>query len=385
VRILLQSMYYAPEVGGLESHVVTLCHELARRGHEVRVLTSRSRPGLPRRETRDGVEVRRVWLPARTPAGWIAHALASAPAHYRWARDVDVLHAQDFAAVPPAWPARWRYAHPLVLSLHTSHFLVRARRPAWRPVLRRIIASADAVFAASREILDVALGLAPHPRAEVLLNAVDTETFRPGPPARPGTPARRRVLVPRRLVPKNGVEYAIRAVPFLSPRVDAELWIVGDGPERARLERLADELGVRDRVRFLGARPHAEMPGVLRSAELVVIPSLMEASSVAALEAMACGVPVVASRAGGLPEVVDDAVGALVPPADPRALADAIAALLADPAGLRARGTEARRRVVERFSLGRLVDRHVEVYRELLEARRADAARAGRRRAEAAR
>jgi glycosyltransferase involved in cell wall biosynthesis len=111
----------------------------------------------------------------------------------------------------------------------------------------------------------------------------------------------------------------------------------------------------------------------------------MEASSVAALEAMACGVPVVASRAGGLPEVVDDAVGALVPPADPRALADAIAALLADPAGLRARGTEARRRVVERFSLGRLVDRHVEVYRELLEARRADAARAGRRRAEAAR
>lgn len=361
----MSCLYFPPEVGGLESHVYTLCRELARRGHRVTMLTSRSRPRLPRREVIDGIEVRRAWMPSRTPAGWIAHALASTPLHYRHAADADLFHAQTFAAVPPAWPSRWRYRRPLVLTLHTSHFLVRARRRLWRPVLRRIIAGADVLLAASREILEVALSLYAHPRAEILLNAVDTDAFRP---RAASTLASRppRIVVPRRLFRKNGVEYFVRALPQIVRELEVEAILVGDGPERPRLERLAGELGVSGFLRFLGAKPHAEMPEILASADLVVVPSLMEASSVAALEAMACGVPVAASRVGGLPEIIDEPVGTLFEPGRPESLAESVLRILSDAEALRRRGEAARRRVAERFSLARLADRHLEVYRELL-------------------
>jgi glycosyltransferase involved in cell wall biosynthesis len=333
------------------------------------MLTSRSRPGLPSREVIDGIDVRRVWMPSRTPLGWIAHAAATTPVHYRLAGNADLFHAQDFAAVPPAWPARWRRRRPLVLTVHTSHFLVRARRPLWRPILRRIVASADYLLAPSRELLDTALSLYPHRRAQVLLNAVDTETFRHTAPTLPPT-TRRRVIVPRRLFPKNGVEYFVRALPRIARDVDVDAVVVGDGPERARLDRLAAELGVDGRIRFLGSKPHVEMPGIFSSAEIAVIPSLMEASSVAALEAMACGIPVAASRVGGLPEIIDESVGTLFEPGNPDSLAEAVVRALNDRAGLVRKRDAARRRVVDRFSLGRLVDRHLEIYHDLLGAAR---------------
>ena len=116
---------------------------------------------------------------------------------------------------------------------------------------------------------------------------------------------------------------------------------------------------------FLGARGHDEMPGLLSSAELAVFPSLMEATSVAALESMACELPVAASDVGGLPEIVDGEVGALFEAGNPTALASTVSSLL-ERDDLRALGTAARARVVERWSNARLVDRHLEVYEGLL-------------------
>jgi glycosyltransferase involved in cell wall biosynthesis len=112
------------------------------------------------------------------------------------------------------------------------------------------------------------------------------------------------------------------------------------------------------------------MPGLLSSGELAVIPSLMEATSVAALEAMACELPVAASCVGGLPEIVDDEVGGLFRAGDPDALARVVIGLLGS-GRLRQMGERARARVVERWGNERLVDRHVAVYEEALAARRA--------------
>ncbi|HEY8469297.1 MAG TPA: glycosyltransferase family 4 protein [Longimicrobiales bacterium] len=365
MRILQQCIYFPPEIGGLESHAYYLCRELVRLGDQVTMVTSRSKPESPRREIMDGIEVIRTWFPGKTPAGWIAHTLASIPTYLPLARDADILHAQTFASAPPAMIAAARFGRPMVLTLHTSHFLRLAQRPLWRPILRRIIRAADWLLAASEEIRDVALGLYPHPRAEALTNGVDTELFRP--PAEPpgARNGRRRLIVPRRLFPKNGVEYFIRAMPLLRQGLDVEAVIVGDGPERPRLEALARELGVADAVRFLGARPNTEMPALLGEADVAVFPSLMEATSVAALEAMSCGRPVAASRVGGLPEIVDEEVGTLFEPADPGDLAARVAALLARP-DLAEMGARARRRVVERWSLERLARRHREIYETLL-------------------
>jgi glycogen(starch) synthase len=140
---------------------------------------------------------------------------------------------------------------------------------------------------------------------------------------------------------------------------------VGDGPLRGRLESLVRELGVADAVQFLGARPNTEMPGLLASADIAIIPSLMEATSVAALEAMSCGRPVAASAVGGLPEIVDEEVGTLFRPADPAHLAERVAALLAR-GDLAEVGKRARARVQEHWSLTRLAKRHVEIYETLL-------------------
>jgi glycogen synthase len=363
MRVLQQCIYFPPEVGGLESHAYYLCRELVRMGDEVTMVTSRSIPGTPAEESLEGIRVIRRWFPGKGVAGWIAHTLATVPAVRHLAAHADVIHAHTFAsAVPGVW-ARRRLGKPLVVTLHTSHFLRLARRRSWQPVLRRIIRSADWLLAASEEIRDVALSLFPHPRAEALTNGVDTELFRPVAATLPPG-AQRRLIVPRRLFPKNGVEYLLRALPLIRAQQDVEAIIVGDGPERPRLEGLARELGVADAVRFLGTRPNAEMPGLLASAEVAIFPSLMEATSVAALEAMSCGRPVAASAVGGLPEIVDESVGTLFPPADPAGLAERVLALLArDLAPL---GAEARARVVRSWSVARLARRHREIYATLL-------------------
>jgi glycosyltransferase involved in cell wall biosynthesis len=232
-------------------------------------------------------------------------------------------------------------------------------------VLRRIIGSADWLLAASEELRDVGLGLYPHARAEALTNGVDTEMFRAVPATLPPRPGGYRLIVPRRLFAKNGVEFFVRAMPLLRAGADVEANIIGDGPLRPALEALAHELGVADHTHFMGARPNTEMPGLIASADAAVIPSLMEATSIAALEAMSCERPVAASRVGGLPEIVDETVGTLFEPANPLSLAQAVLALLRRP-DRTSMGARARSRVVVRWSLLRLARRHDEIYETLL-------------------
>jgi len=158
-------------------------------------------------------------------------------------------------------------------------------------------------------------------------------------------------------------------MPLIREQLDAEAILVGDGPERQKLEALAAELGVSGEVRFLGARPNTELPGLFASSDVAVIPSLMEATSVAALEAMACEKPVAASRVGGLPEIVDETVGTLFEPASPPELAAHVVALLRRPE-LADVGARARERVVTSWSVARLARRHLEIYETLLSERR---------------
>ena len=365
MNILVHCVYYAPELGGLESHVVGLCRELARRGHTVSVVTSRSQPGLPAREVMDGVQVHRTWMPSKTPAGWFLHAAGSTSCTRAVAERADIVHAQAFPSVLPCALALAGASTPVVTTLHTSHFLRLARRPVINRLLGKLLELSDYNLAASKEIADVGESLSKSISVEVMVNGVDTDVFRPVGEARHGRGGRRRLLVPRRLVPKNGVEFFVRALPVIATQEDVEALVIGDGPEHGKLSDLANELGVGDRIRFLGLRDHQEMPALLSSGELAVFPSLMEATSVAALESMACGLPVAASDVGGLPEIVDDRVGGLFPPGDPAALAAKVLVLLADP-NLAARGQAARKRVVKLWSNDRLVDRHLEVYRELL-------------------
>ena len=365
MNIVVHCVYFPPEVGGLESHVHYLCRGLVARGHRVTVVTSLSRPGLAKDEVMDGIRIHRTVLPARKPWGWFVHAAGSTGRTREVVQGADVVHAQAFPSLLPCALALAGTATPLVCTLHTSHFLRLAANPVLRGPLGKLIELSDHNFAASKEIADVGESLNDSVSVEVVVNGVDTGVFAPVPGSVPRDGNRRRLVVPRRLFPKNGVEFFVRALPEILAAADVDVIVIGDGPERERLEGLAASLGVAARVDFLGARLHAEMPALLSSADLAVFPSLVEATSVAALESMACGLPVAASAVGGLPEIIDDDVGGLFAPGDPEALAARVLDLLSSPDGLRERGTAARERVVARWSNERLVDRHLDVYRQL--------------------
>ena len=368
MNVAMHCVYFPPEVGGLESHVYYLCRGLVERGCGVSIVTSRSRKGLPAYEVMDGIRVWRTWMPARTTLGWSLHGASSTPKLGQVALQADIVHAQAFQSVLPAFVAKRAAKIPLVSTWHTSHFLKRAESPFWRPIFQRLLRWSDHNLAASVEIAGVGENIAPGVTVEALANGVETGVFRRISPALPAS-ERRRIIVPRRLFHKNGVEFLVRAMPLIAEEVDVEAIIVGDGPERPVLEALAEELRMTDRIRFLGAHRHDEMPGLLSSAELAVFPSLMEATSVAALECMACEVPVAASDVGGLPELIDGNVGGLFESGNPTALARTVIALLRR-ADLAALGVRARARVLERWSNARLVDRHLKIYRGLIEQQR---------------
>jgi glycosyltransferase involved in cell wall biosynthesis len=154
-----------------------------------------------------------------------------------------------------------------------------------------------------------------------------------------------------RLRIRKGVEVLLAALAELRRRNRAAvLRIAGDGEHRARLEDEVDELGLRDAVSFLGTCDGPRVRRLLAGAAALVVPSIYEGMPLVVLEAMASGVPVVASRVSGIPEVVvDGETGWLVPPEDPAALAGALASVLADPREARRRGEAGRRRAEERY------------------------------------
>jgi glycosyltransferase involved in cell wall biosynthesis len=171
------------------------------------------------------------------------------------------------------------------------------------------------------------------------------------------------------LRPQKSVDVFIDAVPRVLARVpQARLAVIGNGPLRAELEQRAAALDHGGHLRFFDFKPPASRQ--LASIDVFVLPSSWEAFPISILEAMACGVPQVATDVGGTAEaLVDGQTGRLVPPHDPPALADAVASLLADDDGRRRMGEQARTRHAERFTLDHMIDRTAAVYRSVLAAR----------------
>ena len=214
----------------------------------------------------------------------------------------------------------------------------------------------------------------PPGRSVTIHNGVDVVRFRPREAER--RPGPLRVVVVANLIPEKGVGVLLEAIARLR-EVEWSLDVVGDGPEHGPLEARARELGVADRVRFLGLRD--DVPELLREADVAVHPARwQEALGNTVLEAMATGTPLVASRVGGIPELLaDGSEGLLVPPGEPEPLAAALRRLAGDPP-LRARlGASARARVLREFTLERSVQCHLDLC-ERLAAGREDVSRRGR-------
>jgi glycosyltransferase involved in cell wall biosynthesis len=221
----------------------------------------------------------------------------------------------------------------------------------------------DAVVTVSRAVAERVVDAQPH----VVYSGVPVSDEGSVPAQRGGAVTGTIIGTAGRLVPLKGTLYLLRAFAMLRAELpDLVLEIAGSGPEQSMLEREVQLLGVGGKVRFLGWVE--ELAPVLARWDVFVLPSLEEGAPGAALEAMAAGLPVVASAVGGIPELVEDGrTGLLVPPRDSLALADRLRVLLLDPEQQHAMGAAGRARVREHFSAERMVARFAEIYDGLLE------------------
>jgi glycosyltransferase involved in cell wall biosynthesis len=253
---------------------------------------------------------------------------------------------------------------PVIVSENSTAF-PRGEVRGWRRTMARYaFGHADLVCPASEDLGRHIAALGVRTPIRAVPNVVDTTLFSPS-PSRPARGARARLLLVALLDPKKGVEHLLRALALLRKRRDDfELDIVGDGPLRGELAEVARRLELERDVRFLGRRDKRAVAELMREADFFVLPSLWENLPNVVIEALASGLPVVATSVGGVPEMVDEHAGRLVPAGDEDALAGAVDAML-DSLGGYDRAAIARA-AHERYgyeAVGRLWD---EIYVEVL-------------------
>jgi glycosyltransferase involved in cell wall biosynthesis len=240
-----------------------------------------------------------------------------------------------------------------------------------RPALRWTLRHAGALTAITEDCRQHALRAgAPPESVHIVFNGTDLRRFSPadnGAKPLDRDFGARMIFACRQLFPRKGIRFLIEAAAQLKPRFpDLQLVLAGDGFERPELVRLAERLGIGPQVTFLGWVPNAALPPYYRAAAVSVIPSLEEGFGIPAAEAMGCEVPVVATDAGGLPEVVEHGVtGLVVPRGDSAALATAIGSLLDDPERRRRMGIAGRQRALRLFDWDRTAEQLEEVYRRI--------------------
>ena len=381
------------DAGGQNVHVAALAGALARLGADVTVHTRRDDPDLPERvTTAEGFAVEHVDAGPAAVVG--KDALLpymddfGAALRRGWGRPrtrPDVVHAHFWMSGLASLAAARPLGVPVVQTFHALGVVKRRHQgckdtsPAQRAQLEPQVArEVDHVVATcSDEVFELVRLGADSRHISVVPCGVDVDVFSPAGPTEP-RPADLpyRVVFVGRLVERKGIGNAISA---LAAVPGAELVVAGGpvasgldrDPEVARLRDLADANGVADRVTFRGRLGRHELPALLRSADVVVCVPWYEPFGIVPLEAMACGVPVVASAVGGLIDsVVDGTTGLHVPPRDPRAVAEALNALLPDAARRQELGSAGARRARRRYTWDRVATGTLAAYEPLLEGSR---------------
>jgi glycosyltransferase involved in cell wall biosynthesis len=318
---------FPPHIGGVSSHTYLLSQELKERGDEVRVLT------YPHPDVKDldGVKVETAFAPnIKGFRGFFflissTFKLMSMVRHYK----IDLIHAHFL--LPPGLigvGVGKILGTKTAVTAHGSDLLIQSKNPVLRYLIKFVLGKADYVLVVNNTLKDKALKLGVNPdKIHITPNAVDVVKFNPHNKELPSdikmSHEKPVVLFVGNLVFQKGVEYLLEAKKLMN--CDAELLLVGDGPLRQDLEKKVQDDEIQD-VIFAGAR--RDVDKIMPSADLFVLSSVSEGFPITILEAMASGLPVVATSVGGINEVLDENVGIMVIPSNPSELAMAMDKIL---------------------------------------------------------
>lgn len=373
LRIGLVVSYFHPFASGAERQAMAQAAELVRRGHSVRVIT-RSVPGYPiDDEEHQGVQIHRcIRTSNRGPLFALSFVRGVIRALRRLRGELDIVHTHqalwEAIATGAARPALGGI--PTLVQPASSGYYGEAQelgRLRGASILRRLILRNTHFAAISDEIARewLALGVPPD-RLTRTRSGVDTDVFHPGPSAVEGElPPRPRAVFTGRLHPQKNLPLLLDAWVEVARRSAANLILVGPGSDRQALMDRAEALGIADRVQFAGAVPNPAHH--LRAADLFVLPSVAEGMSNSLLEAMATALPCVVSGIGGNTDLIQHGeTGLLVPSPTAEAWSAALLSLIQNPDEARRLGQAALARVEAEYSLHAVVDRYVELYRDLI-------------------
>lgn len=375
---IFASAFY-PHVGGVEEAVRQLAREYRRQGISAIILTNRWPRSLPGEEIYEGTPVYRLAM--REPEGSLKARVNYLLTHRAICREmfrilkkhqVDLLHVQCVSS-------NGHYAHiakgelglPLVVTTQGERTMdatqLYQRSAFMNQTLRALLGEADHITACSRHTLDDMEEYWGKPfgtRASVVYNGIDLGDFDDVAPHAAEGPY---ILGIGRLVAQKGFDVLLRA--FARAKIAGwNLLIAGEGPEREALEGLVRDLGLQGRAQLVGRADRAKAVALFRGCEFFVLPSRMEPLGIVNLEAMAAGKPVIASRVGGVPEIVNEGqTGLLFPAEDESALAVMLARLASD-AALRKQLGAAGRRAVARFTWPAIAGQYAGIYSEVTSA-----------------
>ena len=379
MKICMLSIDFLPGIGGIAAHVYELSKALVKEGNDVFVLTGKKNFNDEKYEDIDGVKIYRtyfprlrlIWIPVYALPTWLE--LGSLINN----KGIDIIHYHNI--LPDALIAKFKPKVPKVQTEHSSGFLKAIETGEHKRVYRWLLSDADHIIGPSQELVDNFIDLGINPtKTSYIPNGVDTEKFTPRVKGREIRekykikPDEKVILCPRRLELKNGVWYLIKAIThIIQKNSNARCLIVGDGLEMAKLKLEATRLAVAERVLFAGRVPNSEMPKYYAASDIAVLPSLKEATSIAGLEAMATGKPLVGTNIGGIPQIITDGeTGILVPPRNPEELAYAIVSLLNDDGKRTRMGLKARNRAETEFSWQIIARKTQNIYDEAAKSKR---------------
>lgn len=359
-----------PGVGGSGLLATRLGVELAKRNHEIRFITYEVpfelQEGHHENVKVDLVDVLDYPL-FRYPPYTVA--LASRMAHVVQKHQLDLLHVHY--AIPhavSAYIAHQMTGIPYIVTLHGSDVHTLGADPAYQPGTRFAVEAAHAVTCVTRHICQTAeqtLGI--RCSIEPITNFTDTELFKPDACEFQLGTEKRQLIHVSNFRPVKRVSDLVTAFAQIVDEVpDVELLLIGDGPTRPDVDRLIRKFEMNDRIKCPGFK--RDVYQYLRCAYAFALSSELEGAPLSLLEAMSCGLPVVATAVGGIPEIVQDGTnGLLVPLGDIDALADKLFAILSDPTLASRLGAQARQTILEQHTIDKVLPQYEAVYESVLQ------------------